>query len=148
MAKAGFITLYKALPAFSLILTLTPQHTASYPNFKMGNAQRGQGSPCPQPPGHRVRRWLGWDLNLDPSGCKGYNGHIKPQKCLLWADNKQAVGRLSSECSEVRGGGRPGGTRPECWGQCSLPGPWGWWEAEPGWHREKRGISSKLHGQN
>lgn len=56
-------------------------------------------------------------LGFEPRlvGCKGRNHHIKPQKCLLWVHNKQAVGRLSSERPEVRGGRRPGGTRPECW---------------------------------
>lgn len=145
MAKAGFITLYKALPVFSLIRTITPQDTAS---SKMEpEAQRGQGSPCPLPPGHRVRRWLGWDLNLDWSGCKGRNCHIKPQKCLLWVHNKQAVGSLSSERPEVHGGRRPGGTRPECRGQCSFPGPWGWRETEPGWHREKLGSVASCTGR-
>lgn len=46
VAKAGFITLYKALPVFSLIRTITPQDTAFSPNSKMEpEAQRGQGDP-------------------------------------------------------------------------------------------------------
>lgn len=37
VVKAGVITLHKAEAAFSLILTITPRDTSSYPNSTMGN---------------------------------------------------------------------------------------------------------------